>query len=79
MKLLFRLVCAVLLLTLFILPLGGCPSAIDPDAVRDGSSFRMQITNEFYSKYDVGFSEENLPVVSVSYQTEDGTGKTATF
>ena len=68
------------LLLLSCLVLGGCPSAMDIEAVRNGDSFRLQIINRFHSYYNVEFDDDSdLPLVDISYEISNGSTKTAVF
>ncbi len=78
MKRIKHMVIASLLL-LSCLVLGGCPSAMDTEAVRNGDSFRLQIINRFDSYYNVDFDDSGLPLVYISYEISDGSTKTAVF
>ena len=69
----------VLQLVIICFMLCGCPSVMEPEAIKTGESFRLQIINRFHSYYNVEFDEANLPVVNISYQTTDGTKRTAVF
>ncbi len=68
-----------IVLVFFCTLLTGCPQEIDPALIQSGELYDDVLCGALHSRYDINFSNEDTPTVSISYQIIGGSNKIAVF